>query len=237
MNIYIQKFIKFAEKSKDIMEILTSRNSCFCCQRKKSNFRTLERLLLSFPLFKKFCRNSKLWENVIAVVNLLSLGLHVNLEVLKDEMYRNIREMASFSNRILIFYGTCGHTLEKLEEDLSNLECPLFFLKDRNGETLEDCIILVLGGNETYARVMSEFQGTGTIYLTPMWASNWKKLENEKRSRDFNKHYLKNILYCLVAKIDSGIVDDPNFHINIKKFACTFDMKVVNLRGSPEITE
>ena len=150
------------------------------------------RLLSNFPVLKKFCRKRKLREKVSVVVNLLSLGLHADLEILKAEVYRNIREMASFSDRILIFYGICGHALGKLEEDLADLECPLFFLKDRNGENIEDCISLALGGNEAYARAMAKFQGMGTIYLTPMWASSWKKLENDKGSRDFNKHYLKN---------------------------------------------
>lgn len=112
-----------------------------------------------------------------------------------------------------------------------------YFLKDRNGEVIEDCISLALGGNEAYARAMAEFQGMGTIYLTPMWASSWKRLENETGSPDFNKHYLKNPLYCLAAKIDSGLINDPDFHTNVKDFACTFGMKVVNLKGNVEITE
>lgn len=84
---------------------------------------------------------------------------------------------------------------------------------------------------------MTEFQGRGTIYLTPMWASNWKKLEREYGSRDFNKHYLKNPLYCLAAQIDSGLTNDPDFYINVKDFACTFSMKVINLKGNLEIAE
>lgn len=202
-----------------------------------SGFRVPARFISSFPILKMFCRKRKSREEVSVVVNLLSLGLHADLEILKAEVYRNIREMASFSDRILVFYGICGHALGRLEDDLADLECPLFFLKDRNGETIEDCISLALGGNEAYARVMAKFQGMGTIYLTPMWASSWKKLENENGNRDFNKHYLKNPLYCLTAKIDSGLADDPEFHANVKEFACTFDMEVVNLRGSLEITE
>lgn len=205
--------------------------------RSSPYLRTPARLLSSFPFFKKFRRKRKPGKEVSVVVNLLSLSLHADLEILKAEVYRNIREMATFSDRILIFYGTCGHALGKLEEDLSDLECPLFFLKDKNGEIIEDCISLALGGNEAYARAMTKFQGMGTIYLTPMWASSWKKLENEKEKRDFNKHYLNNPLYCLAAKIDSGLVDDPDFHTNVKEFACNFDMKIVNIRGCPEISE
>jgi len=163
--------------------------------------------------------------------------LHADLKILKTEVYRNIREMASFSDRILIFYGICGHALGKLEEDLSDLECPLIFLKDRNGEIIEDCISLALGGNEAYARAMIEFQGKGTIYLTPMWASSWKKLENETGGQGVNDRYLKNSLYCMTAKIDTGLVDNLEFDENVKEFAQKFNMKITNLKGSVEIAE
>jgi hypothetical protein len=211
--------------------LLKSRSS----PQSTSDFRVSTGLLSCFPLFKKLCRKRNHRQEVSVVVNMLSLGLHTDLEILKAEVYRNIREMASFSDRILVFYGTCGRALGKLEEDLSDLKCPLFFLKDKNGETIEDCISLALGGNEAYARAMTEFRGMGTIYLTPMWASSWKQLE--KGSRDFNKHYLKNPIYCQAAKIDSGVINDPDFHLNVKEFACTFGMKVVSLKGSIEITE
>lgn len=214
----------------DQIPMLLKGNSSF-------DFKISTKLFSRFPLFKKFCRKMKYSEKVSVVVNLLSLNLHVDLEILKAEVYRNVRAMASFSDRILIFYGTCGRALGKLEEDLSDLECQLFFLKDRNGEIIEDCISLALGGNEAYARTMTEFRGMGTIYLTPMWASSWKRLENKTGSQDFNKHFLKNPLYCLAAKIDSGNINDPDFNINVKEFACTFGMKVVNLKGSTEITE
>lgn len=202
-----------------------------------SGFGASARLFSRFPLFKRFCRKRKVGEDISVVVNLLSLGLHTNLEVLKAEVQRNIREMAPFSDRILIFYGTCGHALGELEKDLADLQCPLFFLRDKNGETIEDCISLALGGNDAYARTMAEFRGMGTIYLTPMWASSWKRLENDTGSRDFNKHFLKNPLYSLAAKIDSGLLNDPEFDTNVKEFACTFDMRVVKLKGNVEIAE
>lgn len=203
------------------------------------DFKIFSKFFQFFPFFKKIQEKKKIKEEkqVSVVVNLLRLGLHADLELLKAEVYRNIREMAPFSDKILIFYGTCGHTFEKLEEDFADLRCPLFFLKDKNGETIEDCISLALGGNEAYARAMIEFRGMGTIYLTPMWASSWKRLENETDSRDFNNSYLKNPHYCLAAKIDNGTVNNPEFNENVQEFACAFDMKVTNLKGSAEIAE
>jgi len=201
--------------------------------------RAILEFLFLLPFFKKMHEKRKLMEKkkVSVVVNLLRLGLHSDLELLKAEVYKNIREMAPFSDKILIFYGTCGHTFGKLEEDFADLECSLSFLKDKNGEMIEDCISLALGGNEAYARAMIEFRGMGTIYLTPMWASSWKRLENEAGSRDFNKSFLKNPLYCLAAKIDTGLANNPEFQENVQEFACTFGMKITDLKGSTEIAE
>jgi hypothetical protein len=201
------------------------------------DFKIFSRIPSGFLLFKKLLKKRKDKEKISVVVNILSMRLHADLEILKTEVYRNIREMASFSDRILIFYGTCGHALGKLEEDLSDLECPLLFLKDRNGEIIEDCISLALGGNEAYARATTKFQGMGTIYLTPMWASSWKRLGNEVNGQDFNNKYLKNSLYCMTAKIDTGLVDNLEFDENVKEFAQKFNMKITNLKGSVEIAE
>lgn len=85
--------------------------------RSSPDFRVLARLISCFPLFKKLCRKRKHREDVSVVVNLLSMGLHANLDILKTEVYINIRAMALLSDRILIFYDTCGRALGKLEGD------------------------------------------------------------------------------------------------------------------------
>ncbi|AKB28032.1 hypothetical protein MSSIT_1313 [Methanosarcina siciliae T4/M] len=203
------------------------------------DFETLAKFLAPFPLFGKVCEkmNANAGQQISVVVNLLRLGLHADLELLKSEVYRNIREMAAFSDGILIFYGTCGHVLGELEKDFIDLGCPLFFLKDKAGEIVEDCISTALGGNEAYARAMLACRGKGTIYLTPMWASSWKNFEKESGSRDLNNRYLKNSRYCLAVKIETGISYEPGFSENIQEFARTFGMNTITLKGSSEIAE
>ncbi len=197
------------------------------------------KFLSLLPLYKKIREKRELIEKkkVTVVVNLLRLDLHSDLEQLKAKVYENIREMASFSDNILVFYGSCGHTFGKLGEDFAGLGCPLSFLKDKDGEMIEDCISLALGGNEAYAGCMLEFRSMGTIYLTPMWASSWKRLENESEGREFNNRYLKNSLYCLAAKIDTGLANNSKFDENVKEFARKYDMKITDLKGSMEIAE
>jgi hypothetical protein len=51
-----------------------------------------------------------------------------------------------------------------------------------------------------------------------------KNLKNEELRKCFRK-------------IDSEFTSDPDFHTNVKSFACTFGVKVANLKGNLEITE
>jgi hypothetical protein len=153
------------------------------------------------------------------------------------EVYRKIKEMSGFSDRILIFYGTCGHSLSNLEKDFQNLGCQLYFLKDEKGETVEDCISAALGGNDVYARALVNGDGEGTFYLTPMWASNWeeKSKDNAILSSESDSKFLK--LYGRAAKINTGLSYEPDFDKNVKDFARSFDLKIVELQGSKKIAQ
>jgi hypothetical protein len=119
--------------------------------------------------------------DLIVVVSPLRLGLHSNLELLKAAVYDTIRSLSAFSDGILIFYGKCGNSLVDLEHDLNDLSCPLYFLTDVQGERIDDCIAVALGGNENYDRTLTEHQDVA-LFMTPMWATNWKVMGQEDAS-------------------------------------------------------
>ena len=141
-----------------------------------------------FDFIKKF-RKNKNEPKVTVVANMMRRGLHADVEMVKMEVYGKIMEMSRFSDRILIFYGTCGHSLSNLEKDFKSLGCQLYFLKDEKGEIVEDCISAALGGNDVYGRTLCD--SGGSFYLTPMWASNWDEKNNAILSSDFDKKFLK----------------------------------------------
>ncbi|WP_143311791.1 DUF1638 domain-containing protein, partial [Candidatus Methanoperedens nitratireducens] len=165
------------------------------------------------------------------------MGLHIDNELLKAEVYRSIREMSGFSDRILIFYGTCGHSLVNIEKDFEGLGCQLYFLKDDKGEIVEDCIGVALGGNDAYAKAMVDSEGEGTFYLTPMWASGRMEIQKEKISElsGLGKMYIRR--YRRVAKINTGLSYEPDFDENVRDFARSFNLKVVEIQGSKKIAE
>ncbi len=174
---------------------------------------------------------------VTVVANMLKMGLHIDVKLLKAEVYRNIIEMSRFSNRILIFYGTCGHSLVSIEKDFEALECQLYFLKDDKGEIVEDCISVALGGNDAYAKAMVNRECEGTFYLTPMWALGWEEFPKEKFSElpEHDKKYIRR--YRRVAKINTGLPYEQDFDENVRDFARFFNLKIVELQGSKKIAE
>ncbi|MDD3245743.1 MAG: DUF1638 domain-containing protein [Methanosarcina sp.] len=205
-----------------------------------SGLMALAKPLLRLPFFGEIHGKMKLKaaHRVTVVVNPLRLGLHDDLELLKSEVYGKIREMAAFSDGILLFYCSCGKAFESLEEDFSGFECPLYCLKDGNGEVVADCISAALGGNAAYDETMYACRGTGALYFTPMWASSWKEMgEKRKKSRNFDDNYLKDPRYSRVVKLDTGLSYDPDFHKNIQDFARTFNMEIVEIKGSTELAE
>ena len=205
-----------------------------------SGFMKIAKPILKFPFFSEIHEKMKLKaaHRVTVVVNLLRLGLHDDFSILKSEVYKSIREMISFSDGILLFYCSCGETFKSLEEDFSGFDCFLYCLKDENGEVVTDCISAALGGNAAYDEIMYACRGTGALYFTPMWASSWKQMEEEKKkSRNFKDHFLKDPRYSRVVKLDTGLSYDPDFHKNIRDFARTFDMEIVEVKGNAELAE
>ncbi|HET8685643.1 MAG TPA: DUF1638 domain-containing protein [Methanosarcina sp.] len=197
----------------------------------------LLRLLLKFPFFKKTPPNTreKNKEKTTVVVNTLKLGLHADCQLLMSEISQNIRKMAGFSDGILLFYGNCGHSMRNTEADFKDLHCSLYFLKDEKGGIVDDCISVALGGNDNYAEVLQSGNGTGMIYLTPMWASSWKQMRTQSSgTSDFNEGFLKRH-YRKVVKISNDISIGSEFDKNVLNYARTYDMSITDMEGNMEI--
>jgi hypothetical protein len=166
------------------------------------------------------------------VVSPLRLGLHSDLEQLKAAVYDDIRCLEAFSDGILIFYGKCGNALADLEHDISDLTCPLYFLTDESGERIDDCIALALGGNEDYDRTLAEHQDVA-LFMTPMWASNWKTMGDEAASgKRLDLGAMLNAAgMTKVARIDTGLCFEPGFIEKVDCFAREFGLQRIELPG------
>jgi hypothetical protein len=193
----------------------------------------------NIPFCKKiydFILNKKKKQELTVVVNLLRKDLHSDVDLLQSEVYLNAREMSKISNGILLFYGKCGFSSEKVQAELQQLGCPVYFLRDDGRNIVDDCISVALGGNEIYTKMMLSGNGKGAIYATPMVLSDLNET-NYKSSESYKKisKYLTSPMYSLLFKINNQEYKDVNFHRNASEFAKIFNMKIINVNGTMKI--
>jgi hypothetical protein len=177
--------------------------------------------------------------DLTVVVSLLKIGLHADLEKLKSRVYEHIRQISSFSDGILILYGKCGNSLADLEHDFKDLACPLYFLTDDQGERIEDCIAAALGGNGNYDRTLMEHQDVA-LFMTPMWASNWKTMEKESAAsggrRDM-RAMLKGSRFKKVARIQTGLCFETGVEEKVNGFAQAYGLEKIELKGGTKVVD
>jgi len=191
-------------------------------------------------IFKKIsgCKEA---DDLVVVVRMQRIGLHSDLEHLKGAVSENIRQLSTFSDGILVFYGKCGNSLAGLENEPGNLACPLYFLTDGMGERIDDCIATALGGNENYDRTLAEHQDVA-VFMTPMWAANWRITDGSSKSAGLDKSrdmeaMLKGLKFSKVARIDTGLCFEPGFEDNVDDFAGTFDLERIELSGGTAVVD
>jgi hypothetical protein len=187
-------------------------------------------------------------EEIIIVVNVLQIALHIDKKILRAEVCKNIGAMSQFSDSILLFYGRCGNALLDIEDPQGpqGRPCPLTFLTDNLGESVDDCIAAALGGNKQYAEMLSSHQGVG-YFCIPMIACTLDYADREVKKYNI-EHHLKPMSfgdmliewgYSKIAKIDTGLEFISDFQVEsmINGFASLYHLKVVRLHGSVEIAE
>ncbi|TQD25091.1 DUF1638 domain-containing protein [Methanolobus vulcani] len=198
----------------------------------------LMRMFSKIPVFRQICDllNRKKQQELTVVVNLLRKDLHSDIDNLQSEVYLNAREISKISDGILLFYGKCGYSSEKVQNDLQKLHCPVYFLRDDERNIVDDCVSVALGGNEIYTKTMLLGNGKGAIYATPMWLSSMNETDyRSTASYQSVSKYLDSPMYSLLFKINNQNYKDNNFHRNASKFATLFDMEIINTDGTMDV--
>lgn len=182
-------------------------------------------------------------DSTIIVIHMLELALHERPEILKRTVYEKIELMSMYSQTILLFYGLCGNVLGKVEVEMSKCTCPVYILKEENGEIVDDCIGAVLGGREAYLSKLKNCRGNGTFFMTPMWAANWKemvatsRITNDPDNIEMVKFVFDHAGYKKVAKLKTGLAYEPGFDDMVKEFAKIFDFEIIEMDASLSIIE
>lgn len=164
-----------------------------------------------------------------------SMGLHEEPKELGAEVVRTVKLLDGSCSVILLFYGLCGNAFQNMNILFEDVRTPVVILTDAQGQIVDDCIAVPLGGTDGYLRLLKRY--AGVFYMTPAWAENWpdliKKMEITRGTDMTNLDMLKMLFemagYNRVLRINTGLGETDNFHAHVREFSQEFNFKEVDL--------
>jgi hypothetical protein len=164
-----------------------------------------------------------------------SLGLHVEPKDLGKEVARSARVLDGHCDTILLFYGLCGNAFKNMNLLFEDVGTPVVILTDDNGQIVDDCIAVPLGGTDGYLRLLRRY--AGVFYMTPAWADNWplliNKMEIARGTQMGDLEMLKMLFemagYDRVLLIDTGLGDREVLFSRTHEFSKEFRFKEIEL--------
>ncbi|HNX47665.1 MAG TPA: DUF1638 domain-containing protein [Methanomassiliicoccales archaeon] len=169
------------------------------------------------------------------VVWMKSMGLHEEPKELGKEVARSAKVMDGHCATILLFYGLCGNAFKNMNLLFEDVRTPVVILTDQQGQIVDDCIAVPLGGTDGYLRLLKRY--AGVFYMTPAWADNWELLINkmeiargtEMGNLDMLKMLFEMAGYNRVLLIDTGLGDREVLYSKTREFSTEFNFKEVVL--------
>jgi hypothetical protein len=167
--------------------------------------------------------------------------LHLIPCELRDDVLATMRLMEPACDVILVFYGLCGNAFRNFESLIQDFKVPVCSLTDHTGQMVDDCIGTAVGGVDDYLHLLRSHPGS--FYLTPMWASNWRRffhdirvIEDEK-NLDGARYVFQFMGYKDTFKLKTGLGDAEAFDRNVREFGESFDLKVGEIPCSAAVAE
>lgn len=163
------------------------------------------------------------------IVWLKPMALHSKPEKLNEEVHATITKLEARCGSVLLFYGLCGNAFKHLERDAKSHDVPIVILKDQGDQIVDDCIGTALGGTEEYYQLLKK--SSGTFFLTPMWAANWRELFHkvqilpDPNDVEGARYIFQCVGYKRVYKMDTGLGDQEKFDREIDEFARLFEFE------------
>ncbi len=176
--------------------------------------------------------------DLLYVVKIMDRGLHNDHHLLRNSVEQQIIEMSRFSDGIFLFYGLCGNALRDIDKVVEGLECELYVPTDKDGQIVDDCVSIAVGGNKVYDDLFKKYRGTGTLFFTPMWAAKWdfsKQITQDISGKNGNSFFSEKI--GRIVQIDTGMHFEKDFRGNVSTAAKEFDAEVSIAKGSTEIID
>jgi len=175
------------------------------------------------------------------LVWLKPMALHQKPEKLREDIVSTLSKVGERCDSVLLFYGLCGNAFRHVEKDTSASPVPVVILRDSKGQIVDDCIGCVLGGTDEYLIQLKK--SSGTFFLTPMWAANWRELFNkvqilaDPNDIEGAKYVFKCVGYKKVVKMDTGLGDEDEFDRQVDEFSRLFEFEKGTVKCTLDVVE
>ncbi|MBN1786751.1 MAG: DUF1638 domain-containing protein [Candidatus Methanofastidiosa archaeon] len=146
----------------------------------------------------------RLSRSLDVLINILPIGLHIDIEELEYQCNENINSFKDITSSILLLYGLCGNALRNI---ICREDVRIAYPCDGEG-MVDDCICCILGRE----RYMDELRRMGSYFLTTGFVYHRDKMLkriNERTERHYDSNDSKLMLelndYRRTLLIDVGI--------------------------------
>ncbi|MFA5311804.1 MAG: DUF1638 domain-containing protein [Methanomassiliicoccales archaeon] len=180
-------------------------------------------------------------EGLSILIWIKPMALHSSPEKLKQDILTTLGKLDTTCSSILLFYGLCGNAFKNIVKDTASCKVPVIILKDSGDKIVDDCIGTVLGGTDEYYEQLKK--SSGTFFLTPMWASNWRELFHkvqilpDPNDIEGARYIFQAVGYKKVCKMETNLGDQDRFNKDIDEFAGLFDFKKGSVPCTMEVVE
>jgi hypothetical protein len=141
----------------------------------------------------------------------------------------------------LCFFGLCRNSLWKIDHLGHEVGVPMMIFTDINGNEVDDFFGAKLGGKKEYLDAI--VHNRGTIFVSPGYAENWHKRQNQKPLEKANEQVenmrfvFEHMDYSRVMRLENGLGDPDKFDHRVDAFAEIFDFEVISRTCSLEVFE
>jgi len=178
--------------------------------------------------------------NGIAVlVRVMEVGLHSNIPNLRNEVTTAVKELAPFVDSILLGYGLCGNALQNTNDLFKDIPVPVMLPMD-DGNPVDDCVGLIIGGRKNY--YAEQCLCAGTMFMNAGFSRHWKKVLSfniPKKLNYKNDKILKRILgnYERSLLLPTAVLGENALRDNTKEFNEKYGLKIQTRPGSLKLLE
>jgi hypothetical protein len=178
-------------------------------------------------------------DGLAVLIRVMEVGLHSNITILRSAVTTAVKELAPFVDAILLGYGLCGNALKNANDLFKDIPVPVV-LPIENGDPVDDCVGLIIGGRKNY--YAEQCLCAGTMFMNAGFSRHWEKIisfdvpqklihKKEKIVKRIMGNYKRSLL------LSTTVLGENELRKNTQEFNERFGLRVETRPGTLTLLE